>query len=98
MHIHRSAARNHRGLVWSQVRSGADEEAIKELGGVDSIAVSLFGNITVKTREIHIITKEYQNKIQIIILILKRPRLVPDLVRTKKQLRRAEGWPWGRAH
>ena len=62
MHIHRSAARNHRGLVWSQVRSGADEEAIKELGGVDSIAVSLFGNITVETGEIHIITKEYQNK------------------------------------
>ena len=53
--------RNHRGLVWSQVRSGADEEAIKE-GGVDSIAVSLFGNITVETGEIHIITKEYQNK------------------------------------
>ena len=54
--------RNHRGLVWSQVRSGPqDEEAIKE-GGVDSIAVSLFGNITVETGEIHIITKEYQNK------------------------------------
>ena len=46
-----------------------DEEAIKE-GGVDSIAVSLFGNVTVDTREIHIITKE--QKIQIIILILKR--------------------------
>ena len=82
-------------LVSGQIWCG--REAIKE-GGVDSIAVSLFGNITVKTREIHIITKEYQNKIQIIILILKRPRLVPDLVRTKKQLRRAEGWPWGRAH
>ena len=26
--------RNHRGLVWSQVRSGADEEAIKEGGGL----------------------------------------------------------------
>ena len=83
-------------LVSGQIWCG--REAIKELGGVDSIAVSLFGNITVKTREIHIITKEYQNKIQIIILILKRPRLVPDLVRTKKQLRRAEGWPRGRAH
>ena len=30
--------------------------------GLDSIAVSLFGNMTVETGEIHIITKEYQNK------------------------------------
>ena len=30
--------------------------------GVDSIAVSLFGNMTVEPGEIHIITKEYQNK------------------------------------
>ena len=29
---------------------------------VDSIAVSLFGNMTVETGEIQIITKEYQNK------------------------------------
>ena len=29
---------------------------------LDSIAVSLFGNMTVEPREIHIITKEYQNK------------------------------------
>ena len=28
------------------------------LGGIDSIAVSLFGNMTVEPREIHIITKE----------------------------------------
>ena len=42
--------------------------------GVDSIAISLFGNMTVETREIHIITKEWvsEQKIQIIILILKR--------------------------
>ena len=29
---------------------------------LDSIAVSLFGNMTVEPGEIHIITKEYQNK------------------------------------
>ena len=48
--------------------------------GVDSIAVSLFGNMTVETGEIYIITKEYQyqsirvseQNIQIINLILKR--------------------------
>ena len=40
--------------------------------GVDSIAVSLYGNMIVETGEIHIITKESEQKIQIIILILKR--------------------------
>ena len=45
---------------WSLVR-------VMEVGGsgrsgLDSIAVSLFGNMTVEPREIHIITKEYQNK------------------------------------
>ena len=32
--------------------------------GLDSIAVSLFGNMTVETGEIHIITKEYQYSIR----------------------------------
>ena len=39
---------------------------------IDSIAVSLFGNMTVETGEILIITKVSEQKIQIIILILKR--------------------------
>ena len=42
-------------------------EGIPSLGGrmgLDSIAVSLFGNMTVELGEIHIITKEYQNSIR----------------------------------
>ena len=34
----------------------------KHLNKLDSIAVSLFGNMTVEPGEIHMITKEYQNK------------------------------------
>ena len=48
---------------------------IKYIGALwlDSIAASLFGNMTVETGEILIINKEYQKKkIKIIILILKR--------------------------
>ena len=69
------------GRVFSKF-SGSRDLIAQYLGGcdneVDSIAVSLFGNVTVDTREIHIITKE--QKIQIIILILKRG---PCLIQTR---------------
>ena len=57
-----------------EVTSGWDKD-------LDSIAVSLFGSMTVDTREIHIRVSVSEQKIQIIILILKRgPCLKAGLV------------------
>ena len=47
-------------IVYRGGRQGCD--LIRDEVGLNSIVVSLFGNMTVETREIHMITKEYQNK------------------------------------
>ena len=56
-------------ILWLQI---LEIIGLFSLAGLDSIAVSLFGNMTVEPGEMHKITKVSEQKIPIIILILKR--------------------------